>query len=108
MMPFMAAMPNRATEADRRAEMLNGMSASEAGRIMPPSERHRDGAASDQRIGERAEADLGASRRIQAGVFTKRPGTLTNDFFVNLLDMATEWKPAPTACSRAATARPTR
>jgi catalase-peroxidase len=29
------------------------------------------------------------------GVFTKRPGTLTNDFFVNLLDMATEWKPAP-------------
>ncbi|MGC2621011.1 MAG: catalase/peroxidase HPI [Acidobacteriaceae bacterium] len=28
------------------------------------------------------------------GVFTKRPETLTNDFFVNLLDMATEWKPA--------------
>ncbi|MCX7886034.1 MAG: catalase/peroxidase HPI [Verrucomicrobiae bacterium] len=27
------------------------------------------------------------------GVFTKRPGTLTNDFFVNLLDMNTEWKP---------------
>jgi len=26
------------------------------------------------------------------GVFTKRPGSLTNDFFVNLLDMATEWK----------------
>ena len=26
------------------------------------------------------------------GVFTKRPGTLTNDFFVNLLDMGTEWK----------------
>jgi catalase-peroxidase len=26
------------------------------------------------------------------GVFTKRPETLTNDFFVNLLDMATEWK----------------
>jgi catalase-peroxidase len=25
------------------------------------------------------------------GVFTKRPGTLTNDFFVNLLDMSTEW-----------------
>jgi catalase-peroxidase len=30
----------------------------------------------------------------QHGVFTSRPGTLTNDFFVNLLDMATEWKPA--------------
>ena len=27
------------------------------------------------------------------GVFTKRPGTLTNDFFVNLLDMGIEWKP---------------
>ncbi len=27
------------------------------------------------------------------GVFTAKPGTLTNDFFVNLLDMATEWKP---------------
>jgi len=28
------------------------------------------------------------------GVFTKRPGTLTNDFFVNLLDMSTQWQPA--------------
>jgi catalase-peroxidase len=27
------------------------------------------------------------------GVFTQRPETLTNDFFVNLLDMGTEWKP---------------
>jgi catalase-peroxidase len=27
------------------------------------------------------------------GVFTDRPGVLTNDFFVNLLDMATEWRP---------------
>ncbi|HUL94443.1 MAG TPA: catalase/peroxidase HPI [Usitatibacter sp.] len=27
------------------------------------------------------------------GVFTRRPESLTNDFFVNLLDMATEWKP---------------
>jgi catalase-peroxidase len=26
-------------------------------------------------------------------VFTTRPETLTNDFFVNLLDMGTEWKP---------------
>jgi catalase-peroxidase len=30
--------------------------------------------------------------QTQHGVFTKRPGTLTNDFFVNLLDMGTEWK----------------
>ena len=28
------------------------------------------------------------------GVFTNRPGTLTNDFFVNLLDMSTSWKAA--------------
>jgi catalase-peroxidase len=31
--------------------------------------------------------------RSQHGVFTERPETLTNDFFVNLLDMSTEWKP---------------
>jgi catalase-peroxidase len=30
--------------------------------------------------------------QTQHGVFTKRPGTLTNDFFVNILDMRTEWK----------------
>ncbi len=28
------------------------------------------------------------------GVFTKKPGTLTNDFFVNLLDMSTQWQPS--------------
>src|SRR5580700_6993780 len=28
------------------------------------------------------------------GVFTRRPGALTNDFFVNLLDMTTKWQPA--------------
>jgi catalase-peroxidase len=27
-------------------------------------------------------------------VFTQRPGTLSNDYFVNLLDMATEWTPS--------------
>jgi catalase-peroxidase len=31
-------------------------------------------------------------RQATLGVFTDRPGTLTNDFFVNLLDMSTEWK----------------
>jgi catalase-peroxidase len=35
------------------------------------------------------EANTEQSRH---GVFTDRPGTLTNDFFVNLLDMRTEWK----------------
>jgi len=34
-------------------------------------------------------ANTGGSRH---GVFTKKPETLTNDFFVNLLDMGTEWK----------------
>jgi catalase-peroxidase len=34
-------------------------------------------------------ANFGQSER---GVFTDRPETLTNDFFVNLLDMSTEWK----------------
>ncbi|NIC37445.1 catalase/peroxidase HPI [Halomonas desiderata] len=36
------------------------------------------------------EANYGNSRH---GVFTDRPGTLTNDFFVNLVDMGTQWQP---------------
>jgi catalase-peroxidase len=36
-------------------------------------------------------ANAGSSKH---GVFTSRPGALTNDFFVNLLDMGTEWQPA--------------
>jgi catalase-peroxidase len=36
-------------------------------------------------------ANVGQSKH---GVFTKRPETLTNDFFVNLLDMNTQWQPA--------------
>ncbi|HET7153906.1 MAG TPA: peroxidase family protein, partial [Hyphomicrobiaceae bacterium] len=36
---------------------------------------------------------LGANTaQSQHGVFTQKPGTLSNDFFVNLLDMGTEWK----------------
>jgi catalase-peroxidase len=38
---------------------------------------------------------LGANAGHSAhGVFTKRPETLTNDFFVNLLDMSTQWQPS--------------
>jgi catalase-peroxidase len=38
---------------------------------------------------------LGANTgKLMHGVFTKRPETLTNDFFVNLLDMGTQWQPA--------------
>jgi catalase-peroxidase len=36
--------------------------------------------------------NFGQSRH---GVFSKRPETLTNDFFVNLLDMSTTWKATP-------------
>jgi catalase-peroxidase len=39
---------------------------------------------------------LGANAgRSRHGLFTRRPGMLTNDFFVNLLDMRTQWKPVP-------------
>ncbi len=38
-------------------------------------------------------ANFGQSKH---GVFTNRPETLTNDFFVNLLDMNTKWQPSPT------------
>src|SRR5437867_1312622 len=39
-------------------------------------------------------ANVGQSRH---GVFTKRPETLTNDFFVNLLDMRTKWQKSATS-----------
>jgi catalase-peroxidase len=39
------------------------------------------------------DANFGQSKY---GVFTKRPGTLTNDFFVNLLDMKTKWMKSAT------------
>ncbi|HLN01643.1 MAG TPA: catalase/peroxidase HPI [Bryobacteraceae bacterium] len=39
-------------------------------------------------------ANFGQSKH---GVFTKRPGTLTNDFFVNLLDMNTKWQKSATS-----------
>ena len=38
-------------------------------------------------------ANVGSSKH---GAFTARAGTLTNDFFVNLLDMKTQWKPSST------------
>ena len=40
------------------------------------------------------DTNVGQSKN---GVFTKRPGSLTNDFFVNLLDMGTVWTPAADA-----------
>jgi len=67
-----------------------------------------------------APENVGSRRRLRVlganagqsthGVFTKRPETLTNDFFVNLLDMRTQWhRPlALKACMRGATGRRTR
>jgi catalase-peroxidase len=40
------------------------------------------------------DANFGQSKH---GVFTNRSGTLTNDFFVNLLDMNTKWQPSSTS-----------
>ena len=39
-------------------------------------------------------ANFGQSKH---GIFTDRPGTLTNDFFVNLLDIRTAWRPSAAA-----------
>ena len=40
-------------------------------------------------------ATTGSGPMAALGVLTSKPGTLTNDFFVNLLDMGTEWRPSP-------------
>jgi catalase-peroxidase len=40
------------------------------------------------------DANSGAAKN---GVFTDKPGSLSNDFFVNLLDMGTKWQPAANA-----------
>jgi catalase-peroxidase len=43
---------------------------------------------------------IGGMRALNAGVhgaFTRRPGVLTNDFFVNLLDMSTKWETSATS-----------
>jgi catalase-peroxidase len=73
----------------------------QAGEKLPPEQRLLDRAnlltltAPEMTVlvgGMRAlNANFGRSRH---GVFTDRPETLTNDFFVNLLDMRTEWKPS--------------
>ncbi|WP_367233056.1 hypothetical protein [Thiobacillus sp.] len=62
-------------------------------------EAARQGAAADS-FRARDDVLVGGMRALDAnvgqtqhGVFTQRTGALSNDFFVNLLDMATEWKP---------------
>jgi catalase-peroxidase len=68
--------------------------------FMAPEEAMVDRAQLLQLTGPEMTALVGGLRVLGAnagnskhGVFTKKPGTLTNDFFVNLLDMSTEWQP---------------
>jgi catalase-peroxidase len=74
---------------------------SEALQFMAPEEALVDKAQLLRLTGPEMTALVGGLRVLGAnaggskhGVFTKTPGKLTNDFFVNLLTMATEWVPA--------------
>ncbi|WP_353642380.1 catalase/peroxidase HPI [Mesorhizobium sp. WSM2239] len=69
-------------------------------KFMQPEEALVDRAQLLTLTGPEMTALLGGLRVLGAntadsrhGVFTKKPGTLTNDFFVNLLDMGTQWQP---------------
>jgi catalase-peroxidase len=71
-----------------------------ANKLMAPEEAMVDKAQLLGLSGPEMTVLLGGLRVLGAnagqsshGVFTDRPGRLTNDFFVNLLDMATEWQP---------------
>jgi catalase-peroxidase len=69
--------------------------------FMPPTEALVDRAALLRLTGPEMTVLIGGLRVLGAnagqskhGAFTKKPETLTNDFFVNLLDMSTQWQPA--------------
>ncbi len=73
----------------------------EAGEKLPPEQRLLDRANLLTLTAPEMTVLIGGMRALNAnsgqskhGVFTDRPDTLTNDFFVNLLDMSTEWKPS--------------
>jgi catalase-peroxidase len=72
-----------------------------AGEKLPPEQRLVDRAFMLNLSPSEMTVLVGGMRALNAnfrqskhGVLTERPETLTNDFFVNLLDMATEWKPS--------------
>jgi catalase-peroxidase len=72
-----------------------------AGDKLPPEQRLVDRAFMLTLTAPEMTVLVGGLRALNAnsgqtahGVFTDRPETLTNDFFVNLLDMSTEWKPS--------------
>jgi catalase-peroxidase len=74
-----------------------------AGDKLPPEERLLDRAnlltltAPEMTVLVGGLRALGVNHHgVAHGVFTDRPGILTNDFFVNLLDMGTEWKTSST------------
>ena len=97
--------------ADRRGILRRARA--DGGRVpqLPRPGTPGAGRASADRAGPQADAERARDDRargrpacaererpaVELGVFTKRPGTLTNDFFVNLLDMGTEWKPTSEA-----------
>ena len=65
--------------------------------------RDRAGADGAHRRSACAGANHGGTKH---GVFTDKPGVLTNDFFVNLLDMGTEWKASAVGGERLRGTRP--
>jgi catalase-peroxidase len=75
-----------------------------AGEKLPPEQRFLDRAHLLTLTAPEMTVLVGGLRVLNAnhgqsphGVFTDRPGTLTNDFFVNLLDSNTEWKASAAA-----------
>jgi catalase-peroxidase len=75
-----------------------------AGEKLPPEEKLLDRANMLDLTAPEMTVLVGGMRTLNAntgqtphGVFTDRPGILTNDFFVNLLDMGTEWQASASA-----------
>ena len=84
-----------------RADGFRNYMHSKKMQFMQPEEALVDRAALLRLTGPETTALVGGLRVLGAnagdskhGVFTKKVGTLTNDYFVNLLDMSTEWSPA--------------
>ncbi|MCC6779947.1 MAG: catalase-peroxidase, partial [Hyphomicrobiales bacterium] len=83
-----------------RADGFRNYTNSKKQQFMKPEEALVDRAALLRLTGPETTVLIGGLRVLGAntgnakhGVFTSKPGTLTNDFFVNLLDMGTEWQP---------------
>jgi len=83
-----------------RADGFRNYANSQKMQFMTPEEALVDRAQLLRLAGPEMTALIGGLRVLGAnagdskhGVFTKKPGTLTNDFFLNLLDMGTVWQP---------------